>query len=228
MLFGLKKSTHWYIDIHSHRHTQTQFYRVKHTQADLPNLITSFTLNLFDTFCTFLIFKFTYFWPHDTFKWGQVKRLRKYHRRSNSEAFFFLVISRHPAYFWVTWQTIIIIIIIIIIINHYYYHVQGACSTKHTHDISLRRQFSLILTSTYISSQGLGWPEEQVIRHIPKCVVWRGRTTDPLKRAFDLCKGHCESKFVGLPHTTKRQGDEKIGNNHNWLLSKFMDYTYFS
>ena len=36
----------------------------------------------------------------------------------------------------------------------------------------------MILSSTHISSQGLGRPEEQVFRHIPKCAEQRGWAPD--------------------------------------------------
>ena len=73
----------------------------------------------------------------------------------------------------------------------YCYHVQldsltqGACATiRHTdvgqreRHVSLRRHFSMILSSTHISSQGFGLPGEQVFRHILKCAEQRGWTPD--------------------------------------------------
>ena len=46
-------------------------------------------------------------------------------------------------------------------------------------DVSPRRHFSMIFSSTHISSQGFGRPQEQVFWHIPKCVERRGWTPDP-------------------------------------------------
>ena len=51
-----------------------------------------------------------------------------------------------------------------------------ACATyggQRESDFSLRRHFSMIMSSTHIPSQGLGWPEELVFRLIPKCAERR-------------------------------------------------------
>ena len=44
---------------------------------------------------------------------------------------------------------------------------------------ALGRHFSMILSSTHISSQGLGRPGEQVFRHVPKRAERKVRTPDP-------------------------------------------------
>ena len=91
--------------------------------------------------------------------------------------------------------------------NHTPYRGQRECN------VSLRRYFSMILPSTHISSQGLGWPGEQIFRKTSKCAEWRGWT---------LTFGLQDKVVTARPSLPNRFSDLIRYSNAPWIQT-FMD-----